>query len=273
MDKLLDIVPPEMRGKVQEFTELSYDRLMEMQCRAMNETSGALTGFDCTECRNKGLVYFVRDGEIVCRPCRCRWARDSVNRIRASGLSDSLDRYTFDSFIESTPWQRQMKQVAHNYVADYCGKWMFFGGQVGCGKTHLCTAAAGELLRAGRSCRYMLWRDEAVRLKARVNDSLEYARLMEPLKGCDVLYIDDFFKTERSAKPTPGDVNIAFELLNYRYCIDDKATILSSELRIEDIMDIDQAVGSRIYQKSKDYCVEIAHDRNKNYRIMEGNIC
>ena len=43
---------------------------------------------------------------------------------------------------------------------------VFIGGQVGAGKTHLCTAMVGEFLKRGISAKYMLWRDDALKLKA-----------------------------------------------------------------------------------------------------------
>ena len=40
------------------------------------------------------------------------------------------------------------------------------GGQPGSGKTHICTAVTGELLRSGLNARYIVRNDEAVKIKA-----------------------------------------------------------------------------------------------------------
>ena len=77
---------------------------------------------------------------------------------------------------------------------------VFAGGQVGCGKTHICTGIVRELIKQGREARYMLWRDESTAIKATVKYPEEYAALVEPLKTVDVLYIDDFLK------PTAGNL-------------------------------------------------------------------
>ena len=138
------------------------------------------------------------------------------------------------------------------------------GGQVGSGKTHLGTAILGCLIKK-HSVKYMLWRDETMRIKANVNDDIEYQGFVKPLKTVSVLYIDDFFKTEVK-QPSPADVRFAFELLNYRY-VNKLRTIISSELLIEDILDIDEAVGSRIYQMSKENYIRIGYDKNKNWRL------
>lgn len=216
---------------------------------------------------------FLRDGEQVLRECHCMEIRRSLKRIERSGLSDMLEDCTFDTFIITDDWQKPIKQSAMNFVNDNFGKWFFVGGQVGAGKTHLCTAIVGELLKAGRSARYMLWRDEIVQLKACVTDDTEYAKLINPLKSVDVLYIDDLFKTARGADgqakpPTAGDLNVAFEIFNARYNNKKLVTIISCEHYIDDLTNIDEAVGSRIYQRTKDHCNIIGRDKRRNYRMV-----
>ena len=147
-------------------------------------------------------------------------------------------------------------------------EWLFMGGQVGAGKTHLCTAVVGKFFSMGKAARYMLWRDESPVLKAVVNSAEEYLAAMEPLKTAEVLYIDDLFKTERGKSPTEADIKLAHELLNYRYINRNLVTIISSELLIDDLIDIDEAIGSRIYELSKqNYCVQIGYNRDKNFRL------
>ena len=61
-----------------------------------------------------------------------------------------------------------------------------------------------------------------------------------------------------------GDLNVAFELLNARYNAR-KRTIISGERTIGAIMDIDEAIGSRIYERSKNgYCFETSPE---NWRL------
>ena len=117
----------------------------------------------------------------------------------------------------------------------------------------------------------MLWRDEVTRLKACANDADAYAELMEELKTPAVLYIDDLFKTGknedgRRMRPTPADLNAAFELINYRYNQPGQVTIISSEMSLDDIMDIDEAIGGRIKERAGEFVIEIAPDKEKNMR-------
>jgi len=199
--------------------------------------------------------------------CKCMETRNTLKRIEKSGLSQLLDKCTFDSFNTDYEWQRNARAKAEMFLQNYQEHWFYAGGQVGSGKTHLCTAIVGTLLKQGKSARYMLWRDEIVPLKAMVTDGDEYTKVIDELKTVDVLYIDDFFKTERGKSPTTADINVAFELLNYRYINSKLVTIISSERMINDVLAIDEAVGSRIYQRSKNYCIGIDYDKAKNYRL------
>lgn len=136
------------------------------------------------------------------------------------------------------------------------------------GKSHLCTAICGELLKRGKGVRYMMWKDDATKLKSVITDSNEYGKLIDELKSVDVLYIDDFLKVQRGKQPTEGDINLAFEILNYRYA-NKSLTIISTEKTIDEILSLDDAIGGRIYQMSKNYSMNIAYDRMKNFRLRK----
>lgn len=48
----------------------------------MNQTGGVLTGYDCQECRNKGIVYYLnKDGYLCHRECDCMGTRRALQRI------------------------------------------------------------------------------------------------------------------------------------------------------------------------------------------------
>lgn len=183
--------------------------------------------------------------------------RESILRIERSGLVEVLKDYTLEKYKTPQAWQREAKKMAEQFIADPRG-WFCAMGAVGSGKTHLCTAIAGKLLEQGMAVKYMLWRDEAVKIKACVTDDKEYDRLTRPLKTIKCLYIDDFFK----GNITAADINLAFEILNSRYNDRKLITIISSEKTIEDLLNIDEAIGSRIYERSKGYYVRVTGDKN-----------
>lgn len=251
-------------------TETSSDDYAQMKVDHYNNEIGKLEGYDCPICKNKGNIMFLRDGYETLRNCECMEVRKTMRRLEQSGLKDLMINYTFERFKVQSDWQKRAKEMALDFLDNHENKWFFIGGQVGCGKTHLCTALVVEFINAGNAAHYMLWRDEIVPLKASVMDDEAYEKAIRKLKEIKVLYIDDFFKTERGKMPTTAEINIAFEILNYRYNNRDLITIISSERLIDDIIDIDEAVGSRIYERSREHCLVIQYDRTKNYRLNGG---
>lgn len=233
-------------------------------------------GYQCNICKNKGwIVKLVEDEDgsfhQVCCDCKCVEIRNSIMRMKRSGLKDIIKDYTFDKFEDPEPWQKAIKAAAVEYAKNPEG-WFFLGGQSGAGKTHLCTAICREFLLAGKRVRYMLWRDDIVKIKGAVTDSEEYGKIIDQFKTVDVLYIDDLFKTGKAAdnsvqKPTGADINVAFEIINYRYNNPSLLTIISSELTEDELIDIDEAIGGRIYERAKAFT--IGKSRDRNYRIKK----
>lgn len=245
-----------------------FDRVAYEQQKAelANKTPGNLTGADCPICLNRGYIHRVDDQGLPCvRECKCMVQRRNQRRLARSGLSEMAKRYTFDTWQTPEQWQERFKELAQAYAAEQRG-WFLTAGRSGSGKTHLCTAICGECLAQGLDVRYMLWRDVAVEAKAVVNDDTEYARIVEPLKSVRILYIDDLFKTGKGQAPTVGDVNLAFEILNSRYNDSKKLTIISTERSMDELLDIDEAVGSRIYERSKGYCLDFTQKPNWRLR-------
>ena len=231
-----------------------------------NKQPGTLTaGLNCPACKNRGYFHRVdEDGRRYTEECSCMVKRRSAERLQRSGLSDMVSRYTLENWKTPEPWQVKARDIALRYAEERTG-WFVMTGTVGGGKTHLCTAVCGLLLERGLDVRYMMWREVSVRVKAVVNDECAYRQLVEPLKRAKVLYIDDLFKTGGS-QPTTGDINLAFELLNARYNDSALLTIISTEHSISNLMTIDEAVGSRIYERSKGYNLNLTGKQNWRLR-------
>ena len=220
---------------------------------------------DCPKCNNRGIVYFMQGDEVVSKKCECWKVRQSLARIRRSGLQSLIKTYTFDRYLTEQPFQKFIKQKALDFVQSK-PKCFFIGGQVGCGKSHICTAIVGELLRQGLEARYMQWRDDVTSIKANANTA-DYSRLLTPFKTVPVLYIDDLFKTEAGKLPTTADVNIAFEIINHRYINPNYVTVISTEKNMDELIASDEAVASRICEMAGKYMTSIGRDRAKNYRL------
>lgn len=218
--------------------------------------------YRCELCHDTGQIIHRVPGsiEISVSECECVIKRRNALRIKRSGLADVMSRYTFEAYKTPDKQTAAIKAAALRYVAESRGEWFVIVGRPGSGKTHICTAIVGKLIEGGKNCKYMLWRDEVRELKALVNDNSAYRERMNLLKNVDVLYIDDFFK---GRAVSDGDLNVAFELLNARYNAR-KRTIISGERTIGAIMDIDEAIGSRIYERSKNgYCFETSPENRR----------
>ena len=246
-------------------------------CKKMNQLSGSLNkldGYNCELCMNRGYTLVPeRNGNTYSQRmvlCTCRKIRDTIARFNQSGLQDVVRNCTFDKYIAKQQWQKDILSTARKYLKSNDNAWFFIGGQSGCGKTHICTAITAELIERGNDARYMLWREESSNLKAIATGSARKIAVNE-LCDIDVLYIDDLFKTGRDVNtgkmvPTSADINLAFEIINGRY-IKNKITVISSECSLEEIANIDEATGGRIIERCKDYRINIAKDKNKNYRL------
>lgn len=255
------------------------------KCDFTNSTEGDLhlkDGYNCIECLNRGYtehVFFHKEfryyyeGQV---PCRCTAIREAIRRLEKSGLKNIIRDYTFDKFEATEQWQSVLKSAAMKFVSDCYGKWFFIGGESGSGKTHLCTAICGELLKQKKNVKYMLWRDDIMRIKSNANDAEVYADLINEFKECEVLYIDDLFKNGKGSdnkmqRPTVADVNAAYEILNYRYNNPNLVTIISSERKIAELLEIDSAIGSRIVERAIQngygYSLKEEAGKSRNYRL------
>lgn len=226
-----------------------------------NSVEGDLEGEYCEDCKNRGYTVELRGDKFVSVECKCMIKRRNIARIRKSGLENVIQRYTFKAYKTLEKWQMDAKKLAWSYAHDDKRKWFLAAGSVGAGKSHLCTAICSKLMQDGLETRYMLWKDESVPIKANVNNSYEYSRLINPLKNVKVLYIDDFLKSG-SSTVSIGDLNLAIELLNYRYQKIDSVTIISTEYTLDQLIDIDESLGSRIRERCKDSYVEFTGDKN-----------
>ena len=273
-----DAVMSEM-GDTQMDAQERYFTYMAEQYNAQEGDKHLQDGYVCKLCKNKGYIAKAERSEFgywtkVDYECQCQPIRDNIARMRKSGLQDVIGKYRFDTYETTEPWQETVKQNAIAYAEAQNGgaaqhRWFFVGGASGAGKSHICTAICRELLHQGKEVRYMLWRDETVALKANVNDSAAYEKIMQQLKMVEVLYIDDFFKCGQmeggTQKPTGADISLAFELLNYRSNQSDRITIISSESTLDDIFSIDEAVGGRIGERAQGHVINLS-GKEKNYR-------
>ena len=140
--QILNMVPDQVKQKLKNMV-LSCDDPQQRDCNNLNALEGDLKGYDCRLCKNKGVRYVVKEGYLVAQECECMPARETLARIRKSGLESVLRTNTFERYLAKEPWQVRIKQEALRYLSDHNGRWFFIGGQAGAGKTHICTALVG----------------------------------------------------------------------------------------------------------------------------------
>lgn len=245
---------------------ISEDEYLKQRCEAFNQIPGDLDkkdGFNCDYCKNRGHLAAICDNTIVSRDCpTCSPIRKSIWMLNKSGLANK----TFDSFTTSEKWRQGLLDAAKKYVDENSDKWFFMGGQSGVGKTHLCSAALHEFIfRYHKESLLFEWAEKSKELKRLINTP-EYDKKIDLYKKVPVLYIDDFLKVKRGETPTAADINLAFEIIDYR---DRKSlvTLISSEFTLSDLISFDEATGSRIKFRAKGYIINIERNANKNYRL------
>lgn len=211
--------------------------------------------YRCVKCRD--LKFIIYDG--VATPCECKEIREAEEILKRSGISEEFRKKRFDNYDYMFNVQCvDAYKKALNYVRSFDDirgsrkNSIVFMGQVGSGKTHLSMAIANELMDNGVSVVYMGYRDVIVALKQNIMDEENYRKMMGRFLRCKVLLVDDLFKGSVSK----SDVNIIFEIVNFRY-FNNLHIIVSTEKRFDELIDIDEAVGSRIIEMGKEHLVEI----------------
>lgn len=181
--------------------------------------------------------------------------------IEESGLKPQLKNKTFDNYHDKKSWQKRAKRLCQEYAESPDGKWLLVSGPTGCGKTHLCTAVVKALYDKQIPVWYMLYRDDINSLKPMQGvDPEERGRKMKLFKTVKALYIDDLYK----GGITKAELSVMFELIDYRYR-NNLQTIVSTELELQQMIDIESAIAGRIIEKSKKVLIKYGEDRN--YRL------
>lgn len=247
------------------FWDFTREEDVKWEAYEYNNSVGGLYGYDCKACKNRGQYATVEGKVIVYEPCKCMIIRDVIRKMEQSGLGNLLKRYTFDNYESKEDWQKNIKIKALTFVSSNANAFVILG-QSGAGKTHICTAISKALLEQGRKLKYMIWVDEATELKRTVNEK-EYSQKIQTYKDIDVLYIDDFFKTQRGTEPTTADIRLAYEIINTRYN-KKLTTIVSSERTLAELKEIDEAIAGRLVEMSKEFLI-VLQGFEKNQRFLK----
>lgn len=228
--------------------------------------------YNCNLCNDTGMILTRNPkGADFAKPCVCAEQKRALLLMANSGISAEDTKKGFEDFNTfSENGLVNAKQIAARYCKHFTEirenrhNSLLLCGASGRGKTTLGMAVANNLIRDCVGVRYMPYRDEITRLKQELtvkDDGYAYNEHMQRLKTAKVLFIDDMLK----GKITESDINIMYEIINYRY-LDRLPIIISTEMLPSDLLNFDEAIGSRIMEMCKGFVITF-DSSIPNYRM------
>lgn len=254
-----------------------------------SETTAA-TEYNCPKCkdqlgwieeRESEISYLGSDGKShpmrnqVWVECSCVKQKKINRLLNSSAITEEFQKMTFANFeTEGYPEViKKMYDTAFHYCQAFNGikntrcNSIALIGQPGAGKTHLLSAVAnGMITRLLVPVLYFPYIEGTEDLRS---DFDQLATKIQRLKEVEVLFIDDLFKpTQGVPRASQWQVEKMFEVINYRY-LNNKPLLISSELSFDDMLGIDEALCTRIFEMCSDYTVTIKKDIQLNHRLLK----
>ena len=224
----------------------------------------------CPKCGGSMWITWIDDeGCDMAKRCECFEPTMARRRIAASGISESFRAKGFKNFdTRHNPQLEKASTTCSNYCLNYQdivgtrSNSILLLGQVGSGKTHLALASANALLDYQKiRVVYMPYREMATKLKQNITDEESYTKAIDAFKKAPMLVIDDLLK----GRATESDINILFEIVNYRY-VCGLPVIVTSEKTTGELLDFDSAIGSRLIEMAAGRIIEFKGNE-LNYRL------
>ena len=254
------------KGQFDLYGPEGYLEYQRQRAASINEKPKDREEFDCLECYDRGYILEVSEaGNLRSVECACKERRAVKRALEASGMTELFQKHDFPSFREHTPWAGEMKRVALEWAKQGTG-WLVLCGQSGCGKTHLGIAACGYRLgRRIQKVEFLPWREFVTSQINQNNPDRE--KQMEKMQQAPLLYVDDLLKTAGEAKGISSwELRLCFELINYRYN-NRLDTVITTEWLPQELLQLDESIGSRIVERAGESLVAVERDRQKNYRL------
>jgi DNA replication protein DnaC len=220
--------------------------------------------------------------ETYSKRCDCVKRQRKDKLMKASDITAEFKRLSFQNFVtEGKPSVvKDTLECALEYYQEFDeirserANSIALLGQPGAGKTHLLTAVSNNLLSEKEvSVLYFPYVEGFNDLK---DDFDKLEAKLDRMKKVDVLFLDDLFKPVnvptregriRKPRATEWQIEQTYAVVNYRY-LNHKPILVSSELTVGELVDVDEALGTRIYQMCQDFTVVIKGDRKLlNHRL------
>lgn len=227
--------------------------------------------YDCPKCKDQnGYIGKDETGYDVWKRCDCLPRKRVDKLFKSSYISEKFRSLSFDNFsLKGKP------QIIHDIfecAKAYCDDFesirkkrqnsIALMGQPGIGKTHLLIAIANTLLNSGIGVQYFPWVEGLNDLKSNFD---EFDRKIKAMQNIPVLFLDDLYKP--GLKISEFQVGtVLYQVVNYRY-LNYLPIMVSSEHDFNKLCEVDEALGSRIYEMCGDYTVFTPKDRKLNHRL------
>lgn len=207
--------------------------------------------------------------------CGCAKRKRIEKLFAFSEITPQMQTRTFEAFrLEDRPvCVQNAYQISKQYLTDFekvktqQENSIFLGGKPGSGKTHLLLAVANALIARGEAVLYFPFVEGLDELRSEIRENGSgYQKKLERLQRAPVLFIDDLYKIKKGDEPTKYEIKFLFSVVNYRY-LNHLPMLVSSELTLDQVIFWDDAIGSRIFQMSRDYQVHLTDGVGLNYRL------
>ncbi|HHX95142.1 MAG TPA: ATP-binding protein [Clostridia bacterium] len=217
----------------------------------------------CEKCGDRGI--YIENG--VAFQCSCNRDLAKKRRYAASRLPVKLQDYTFDGFDfcyypeGAFPEKRKMsyrevaqstfeaaQNFARNTILQSRGKGLFIYGNVGSGKTYLCSAIANYLLENGKEVLFIVVPDLLDEIRASYSGDSEYSEIqvLRYAINAPVLVLDDL----GAHNYTEWARNKIYSIINNRLN-NNMPTVINSNLNLGQI---ERYLGERTTSRIVELC-------------------
>ena len=264
-----DLLPNAKSNNNESEMSLQY-RMARRFCDLYNSKVYSSPFVKCNKCNGSGKIAIV--DEVYLNPvfvsCSCAKQRKCMDVLDSIGLAQFVvDMPSLEDLSCNEQWEKHCIGKMKDYLESESQKyWFFIGGQVGSGKTTKGVIILKQLIERyeDKSFYYFNWDTKYKDLE--FNNEEAKASLRNKLLESDILYIDDFYR-HQDFNISDMERRLGKEIIEYRDR-NNKQTIITSELTLNEIIALDESTGSRIEKmclKNK-FTLNIGRDSNRNYR-------
>lgn len=241
------------------------DNIMEIAERLKVNLKPRATEYKCTKCKDTGIVSAGTGLYDTFRECECVIKERNKKNIERANYSELFENRDFNNYVTDTRARKCLKEKCIEFLQQDEFKTIALLGNVGCGKTHLAVSILKELAGSNKNVNAINYTELTRKLSSNANDEVAYFNILGKYTSTPVLLLDDMFK----GKISEANIKQMYDLINTRY-ENKRITIITSERVISELMQIDEAIASRIVEMAGGkFLLNIT--KMSNYRIKDFN--